>query len=157
VRWGTRWPLVGAGMAAAERACFGRWSASNATMGPRLGAEGLHLVVGRGMGILAVDRGSDLNQHVGILRPRSGQVNASVMVSSFVLDLDGRGCSVPPACSSRRTNDQEMTKRDRIIYWTGSASSMALLIVAPLVVPRIWGAFVTEILIGDCWRCLPDI
>ena len=50
-----------------------------------------------------------------------------------------------------------MTKRDRIIYWTGFGVVMALLIVAPLVLPPFWSRFVTEILIWGLLAMSSDI
>ena len=40
-----------------------------------------------------------------------------------------------------------MSKRSATVYWTGFAIILALLIVAPLVLPEFWRRFVTEILI----------
>src|SRR4051794_7200799 len=50
-----------------------------------------------------------------------------------------------------------MTKRDRIIYWTGFGVVMALLIVAPLVLPPFWSRFVTEILIWGLLAMSSDV
>src|SRR5712672_1318081 len=50
-----------------------------------------------------------------------------------------------------------MTKRDRIIYWTGFGVVMALLIVAPLVLPPYWSRFFTEILIWGLLAMSSDI
>src|SRR6476660_3575749 len=50
-----------------------------------------------------------------------------------------------------------MTKRDTIIYWTGFGVVMALLIVAPLVLPPFWSRFVTEILIWGLLAMSSDI
>ena len=50
-----------------------------------------------------------------------------------------------------------MSKRDRIIYWTGFAVIMALLIVAPLVLPEFWRRFLTEILIWGLLAMSSDI
>src|SRR5689334_20483749 len=50
-----------------------------------------------------------------------------------------------------------MTKRDRLIYWTGFGVVMALLIVAPLVLPPFWSRFVTEILIWGLLALSSDI
>ena len=48
-------------------------------------------------------------------------------------------------------------KRDTIIYWTGFGVIMALLIVAPLVLPPFWSRFVTEILIWGLLAMSSDI
>ncbi len=50
-----------------------------------------------------------------------------------------------------------MTKRDTIIYWTGFGVVMALLIVAPLVLPEFWRRFLTEILIWGLLAMSSDI
>ena len=50
-----------------------------------------------------------------------------------------------------------MTKRDTIIYWTGFGVIMALLIVAPLVLPPFWQRFLTEILIWGLLAMSSDI
>lgn len=50
-----------------------------------------------------------------------------------------------------------MTKRDTIIYWSGFGIIMALLIVAPLVLPPFWSRFVTEILIWGLLAMSSDI
>jgi branched-chain amino acid transport system permease protein len=50
-----------------------------------------------------------------------------------------------------------MTRRDTLIYWTGFGVIMALLIVAPLVLPPFWQRFVTEILIWGLLAMSSDI
>src|ERR1700752_5084043 len=50
-----------------------------------------------------------------------------------------------------------MTKRDRIVFWTGFCVVMALLIVAPLVLPEYWRRFLTEILIWGLLAMSSDI
>ena len=50
-----------------------------------------------------------------------------------------------------------MTRRDTIIYWTGFSVIMALLIVAPLVLPPFWSRFITEILIWGLLAMSSDI
>jgi branched-chain amino acid transport system permease protein len=50
-----------------------------------------------------------------------------------------------------------MSKRDRIIYWTGFCIVLALLIVAPLVLPEFWHRFLTEILIWGLLAMSSDI
>ena len=50
-----------------------------------------------------------------------------------------------------------MTKRDTIIYWSGFGVIMALLIVAPLVLPPYWSRFVTEILIWGLLAMSSDV
>src|SRR5215213_10849482 len=50
-----------------------------------------------------------------------------------------------------------MTRRDTIIYWTGFSVIMALLIVAPLVLPPFWQRFITEILIWGLLAMSSDI
>jgi branched-chain amino acid transport system permease protein len=50
-----------------------------------------------------------------------------------------------------------MSKRHTIVYWTGFAVIMALLIVAPLVLPEFWRRFLTEILIWGLLAMSSDI
>jgi branched-chain amino acid transport system permease protein len=48
-------------------------------------------------------------------------------------------------------------KRHRIVYWTGFCVIVALLIVAPLVLPEFWRRFLTEILIWGLLAMSSDI
>jgi branched-chain amino acid transport system permease protein len=50
-----------------------------------------------------------------------------------------------------------MSKRDRIIYWTGFCVIVGLLIVAPLVLPPFWRRFCTEILIWGLLAMSSDL
>jgi branched-chain amino acid transport system permease protein len=50
-----------------------------------------------------------------------------------------------------------MVKRHTLIYWTGFCVVMALLIVAPLVLPEFWRRFLTEILIWGLLAMSSDI
>jgi branched-chain amino acid transport system permease protein len=50
-----------------------------------------------------------------------------------------------------------MTRRQTIVYWTGFSVILALLIVAPLVLPEFWRRFVTEILIWGLLAMSSDI
>ena len=50
-----------------------------------------------------------------------------------------------------------MSKRSATIYWTGFSVILALLIVAPLVLPEFWQRFVTEILIWGLLAMSSDI
>jgi branched-chain amino acid transport system permease protein len=50
-----------------------------------------------------------------------------------------------------------MSKRHAIAYWTGFTVIMALLIVAPLVLPEFWRRFVTEILIWGLLAMSSDL
>jgi branched-chain amino acid transport system permease protein len=50
-----------------------------------------------------------------------------------------------------------MSKRDTIIYWIGFGVIVALLIVAPLVLPPFWSRFCTEILIWGLLAMSSDI
>ena len=47
--------------------------------------------------------------------------------------------------------------RHRIIYWSGFAVILALLIIAPLVLPEFWRRFLTEILIWGLLAMSSDI
>jgi branched-chain amino acid transport system permease protein len=50
-----------------------------------------------------------------------------------------------------------MNKRSTTIYWTGFSVILALLIVAPLVLPEFWSRFLTEILIWGLLAMSSDI
>lgn len=50
-----------------------------------------------------------------------------------------------------------MMKRHKLIYWTGFSVIMALLIVAPMVLPTFWQKFLTEILIWGLLAMSSDI
>jgi branched-chain amino acid transport system permease protein len=50
-----------------------------------------------------------------------------------------------------------MTRRHAVVYWTGFSVILALLIVAPLVLPEFWRRFVTEILIWGLLAMSSDI
>ncbi len=50
-----------------------------------------------------------------------------------------------------------MSRRPTLVYWTGFAVILALLIVAPLVLPEFWRRFVTEILIWGLLAMSSDI
>ncbi len=50
-----------------------------------------------------------------------------------------------------------MSKRHAVVYWTGFAVIVALLIAAPLVLPEFWRRFVTEILIWGLLAMSSDI
>ena len=50
-----------------------------------------------------------------------------------------------------------MTRRPTLVYWTGFAVVLALLIVAPLVLPEFWRRFLTEILIWGLLAMSSDI
>jgi branched-chain amino acid transport system permease protein len=50
-----------------------------------------------------------------------------------------------------------MSKRSNTVYWAGFAVILALLIIAPLVLPEFWRRFVTEILIWGLLAMSSDI
>jgi branched-chain amino acid transport system permease protein len=50
-----------------------------------------------------------------------------------------------------------MSPRPALIYWTGFSAVLALLIVAPLVLPEFWRRFLTEILIWGLLAMSSDI
>src|SRR6266508_2544786 len=70
-----------------------------------------------------------------------------------------RGSYSDPAVPAHRPvrPDTEMSKRDRIIYWTGFGVVLALLIAAPLVLPEFWRRFLTEILIWGLLAMSSDV
>src|SRR5260221_6169143 len=54
-------------------------------------------------------------------------------------------------------SDTQMSKRSATVYWIGFSIILALLIVAPLVLPEFWRRFVTEILIWGLVAMASDI
>jgi hypothetical protein len=54
-------------------------------------------------------------------------------------------------------SDTEMNKRPRKTYWIGFIIILALLAVAPLVLPEFWRRFLTEILIWGLLAMSSDI
>jgi branched-chain amino acid transport system permease protein len=50
-----------------------------------------------------------------------------------------------------------MSKRSTTVYWTGFSVILALMIIAPLVLPEFWSRFVTEILIWGLLAMSSDI
>ena len=50
-----------------------------------------------------------------------------------------------------------MSKRSATVYWTGFSIILALLVVAPLVLPEFWRRFLTEILIWGLLAMSSDI
>ncbi len=50
-----------------------------------------------------------------------------------------------------------MNKHHKLVYWSGFAVVMALLIVAPLVLPEFWRRFLTEILIWGLLAMSSDV
>ena len=49
------------------------------------------------------------------------------------------------------------TRRHTVVFWTGFCVILALLIVAPLVLPEFWRRFLTEILIWGLLAMSSDI
>jgi branched-chain amino acid transport system permease protein len=59
--------------------------------------------------------------------------------------------------SGERESERQSTRQRVIIYWTGFSVILALLIVAPLVLPEFWRRFLTEILIWGLLAMSSDI
>ena len=58
---------------------------------------------------------------------------------------------------ARREGEGRFSGRRALIYWTGFSVILALLIVAPLVLPEFWRRFLTEILIWGLLAMSSDI
>src|SRR5262249_2480761 len=54
-------------------------------------------------------------------------------------------------------SDSKMSKRPTVVYWTGFCVILALLTVAPLILPEFWRRFLTEILIWGLLAMSSDI
>jgi branched-chain amino acid transport system permease protein len=61
------------------------------------------------------------------------------------------------AAADKRRTDAKDRRRHAVIYWSGFAVVMAILIVAPLVLPEFWRRFLTEILIWGLLAMSSDI
>ena len=121
--------------------------------GARLGAAAFIVVVVGGMGSLggSIARG-DLHQPAGSLCLAVGEPGAGGHRLVRRADPD-------PAVPADRPfrADPEMSDRHALIYWTGFGVIVALLIVAPLVLPEFWRRFLTEILIWGLLAMSSDI
>ena len=58
---------------------------------------------------------------------------------------------------ARREGKGRSTGHRALIYWTGFSVILALLIIAPLVLPEFWRRFLTEILIWGLLAMSSDI
>ena len=69
--------------------------------------------------------------------------------------------SVPPPGMPKRAfrgwGEGRLGSRRVLIYWTGFSAILALLIIAPLVLPEFWRRFLTEILIWGLLAMSSDI
>jgi branched-chain amino acid transport system permease protein len=121
--------------------------------GARLGAESLHCRGGGRHGQSGgLDRRVDLHQPARGLCFDLGQPGAGG-------DRLFRGSHCDLVVSTHRPvrTDTEMSKRHAIVYWTGFCVILALLAVAPLVLPEFWRRFLTEILIWGLLAMSSDI
>src|SRR3954454_3003914 len=121
--------------------------------GGRLGAEGFYRRRGRRHGqSRRLDPGRDFHQPVGSL---CRTVRRAVPGGHCL--LRGADPDPPvPADGALRANP-EMRNRHAIAYWTGFGLVVALLAVAPLVLPEFWRRFLTEILIRGLLAMSSDI
>src|SRR2546428_102741 len=121
--------------------------------GARLGAQSLHRRRGRRHGQpRRVDRRLDLHQPTGILRLALGEPGPG---GDLLVRRADPHASVPPHGPVR--SDAQMSARRAAVYWTVFAVVLALLIVAPLVLPEFWRRFLTEILIWGLLAMSSDI
>ena len=147
---------IGAGMAAASGVLFGPSGRRQPRHGSRLGAEGLHRRGRRRHGQpRRLDRRGDLHLPARGLRrdlrqPRAGRHR-----------LLRRADPHPPLPAHWPLRaDTQMTasdKRHAIVYWTAFGIVLALLIVAPFILPEFWRRFLTEILIWGLLAMSSDI
>src|SRR5581483_6551628 len=135
--------------------------------GPRLGAEGLHRRRGRRHGqSRRLDRGRDLHQPARSLCGDLGQPGTG---GDRLLHRPHPHSSVPadrPLRSDAKMTTAPLDKstslpRGRLshtaVYWIGFCVVMALLIVAPLVLPVFWRRFLTEVLIWGLLAMSSDL
>ena len=144
---------IGAGMAAASGVLFAPLVGVTHAMGTRLGAQGLHRRRGGRHGqSWRLDCRLDLHQPARGLCLDLGEPGAS---GHRLLRCPHPDLAVPSHRPLR--SDPEMSKRSTTIYWAGFCVILALLIVAPLVLPEFWRRFVTEILIWGLLAMSSDI
>src|SRR5205814_1882839 len=121
--------------------------------GVRLGAQGLYRGRRRRHGEpRRLDRRRHLHQPPGGLRVALGEPGSSS--HRFVCRIDA-----DPAVSAHRAlrADPEMSRRRTAVHWTGFCVILALLILAPFVLPEFWRRFLTEILIWGLLAMSSDI
>src|SRR5205823_2666489 len=121
--------------------------------GRRLGSEGLYRRRRRWHG---EPRGLDRRRHLH--QPARGLCLALGEPGSSGHRLVHRA-DPDPAVSAHRAlrADTQMSRRRTTVYWTGFCVVLALLIVAPLVLPEFWRRFLTEILIWGLLAMSSDI
>ncbi len=143
---------IGAGMAAASGVLFAPLVGVNHTMGLDWVLKAFIVVVVGGMGNLGGSIAAAI--FISLLESYASiwvSPAQAVIVSFVVLILT---LSVPADRPFR--SDTQMTRHHKI-YWTGFAVVMALLIVAPFVLPEFWKRFLTEILIWGLLAMSSDI
>src|SRR5262249_26250041 len=121
----------------------------------RLGAEGLHRRGGRRHGqSRRLDCGGDLHQPALSLRRDLGEPGPG---RHRLFRRADPHPSVSPHRLFRGDTQMMMIKRHNAIFWAGFCVIMAVLIVAPLVLPSFWQRFLTEILIWGLLAMSSDI
>ena len=145
---------LGAGMAAASGVLFAPLGGVDYNMGLDWVLQGLHRRRGRRHGQPRRLGGRrHLHQPARILRLDLGQPVAG---GDRLLRRAHPHAAVQ---ADRPVCDAQMKKLDRhtVIYWTGFAVVMAILIVAPLVLPPFWRRFLTEVLIWGLLAMSSDL
>ena len=134
--------------------CSPRSSASNSSMGVELDPAGLHRRRGRRHGQpRRLDRRGDLHQPPRSLCLAVGQPVAGGHRLVRRADPD----PAVPADRAVRADPEMSERRGTRLSGRGSPSILALLIVAPLVLPEFWRRFVTEILIWGLLAMSSDL
>ncbi len=144
---------IGAGMAAASGVLFGPLVGVNHTMGVDWVLKAFIVVVVGGMGNLGGSIAAAI--FISLLEAYAAiwvSPAQAVIVSFIVSDSDAALSSDWSLCS-----DAQMTKRINKSYWIAFSIVLALLIIAPLVLPEFWRRFLTEILIWGLLAMSSDI
>ena len=149
---------IGAGMAAASGVLFGPVGGVTQTMGFDFTLRAFIVVVVGGMGnlggsILASIFISLLEAYAALVVSPAQAIIVSFVALILTLLFRPTGLFVPPPPSEPRA----AAISGRAGFWTGFAVVLALLIVAPLVLPEFWRRFVTEILIWGLLAMSSDI
>ena len=146
---------IGAGMAAASGVLFGPLVGVTQTMGLDFTLRAFIVVVVGGMGnlggsILASIFISLLEAYASlVVSPAQAVIVSFVALILTLLFRPDRPLRPDPQVMS--------APRSRQRYWIGFAIVLALLVVAPLVLPEFWRRFVTEILIWGLLAMSSDI
>ena len=144
---------IGAGMAAASGVLFAPLVGVTHAMGIDWVLKAFIVVVVGGMGNLGGSIAASI--FISLLEAYASIWMVSGASRNRLLRCSHSDAPVPPHRTLRP--DTKMSKRSATIYWAGFSVVLALLIVAPFILPEFWRRFVTEILIWGLLAMSSDI